>query len=115
MEMGIVVAVLGLAGTVVAALLQRRTKQDEMTESRIVEILNRQDGTIEDLQDDVKELKSENSSLRVDVDELKSENRRVWGMFNSAMFTLRNFIDFSHGKLSSEPVVPVEIRPHLPE
>lgn len=64
LEAPVIVGIITVSGVIITAMTQRRTDRDKLTESRVMELLKRQDGEIARQAGEIDKLKAANKEMR---------------------------------------------------
>lgn len=123
LEAPVIVGIITVSGVIITAMTQRRTDRDKLTESRVMELLKRQDGEIARQAGEIDKLKAANKEIRqthrathAEMAEMRCENERLWRLFTTAIDALSEWLRWDReGREGSAPRVPEALRDHLPK
>lgn len=123
MESAILVAIIAVVGGLPAIVLQRRTEREKLTESRVVDLLNRQDTNLKTQGEEIAQLqrrdREKDQKLReqdLKIAEMAAENKKMWRLFTLAIENLAEWIRWDrNGRRGWPPETPRELRHHLPD
>lgn len=115
-DAAIVVAVVSLFGVFTGTFIQRRTERDKITEDRVMDLLNRQDTKIAELERRDAEKDQRIQKQDAKITEVAAENKKLWRLFSMAIEHLADWIRWERdGRHGWPPETPRALQEHLPD